>query len=160
MHSFVMMPLITLIWALVGYSLVFGEGSPFTGGFKYLFLEGVGKDPNGDYAGTIPQSTFMVYRLMFAIITPGLISGAFAERVKFSAMALFTALWSFVVYFPMAHMVWGKGGFLNAYSGGRNPVFRPCGRHRGSHQFRRVGVGVRAVPWQAARLSLRRYETA
>lgn len=123
MHSFIMMPLITLVWAIVGYSLVFGDATPFLGGFKYLFLEGVGKDPNADYAATIPQSTFMVYQLMFAIITPGLISGAFAERIKFSAMALFTVLWSFIVYFPMAHMVWGKNGFLNAYSGGTVPCF-------------------------------------
>jgi Amt family ammonium transporter len=123
MHSFIMMGLVTVIWAIVGYSLVFSEGSPFIGGLKYLFLDGVGKDPNSDYAATIPQGTFMVYQLMFAIITPGLISGAFAERIKFSAMALFTLLWAFVVYFPMAHMVWGKGGFLNAYSGGIIPCF-------------------------------------
>src|ERR1700704_4806362 len=84
MHSFIMMALITLIWAIAGYSLVFGEGIPFIGGLKYLFLEGVGKDPNGDYAGTIPQATFMVYQLMFAVITPALISGAFAERIRFS----------------------------------------------------------------------------
>src|SRR5438046_438605 len=118
MHSFLMMGLITVIWALVGYSLVFAEGNPFIGGLKYLFLNGVGKDPNADYAGTIPQATFMVYQLMFAVITPALISGAYAERMKFSAMTLFTTLWIFIVYFPMAHMVWGKGGFLNAYLGG------------------------------------------
>jgi ammonium transporter, Amt family len=122
MHSFVMMGLITLIWALVGYSLVFAEGNPFIGGLKYLFLNGVGKDPNADYAGTIPQATFMIYQLMFAVITPALISGAYAERIKFSAMCLFTTLWVFVVYFPMAHMVWGKGGLLNAYLGGTIPT--------------------------------------
>jgi Amt family ammonium transporter len=123
MHSFFMMALVTVIWALVGYSLVFAEGSPFIGGLKYLFLDGVGKEPNTDYAATIPQGTFMVYQLMFAIITPGLISGAFAERIKFSAMALFSTLWVLVVYFPMAHMVWGKGGLLNAYSGGAIRTF-------------------------------------
>src|SRR5947199_998751 len=123
MHSFVMMGLITVIWAFAGYSLVFAEGNPFIGGFKYLFLNGVGKDPNPDYAGTIPQQTFMVYQLMFAIITPALISGAFAERMKFSAMLLFSVLWSLLVYFPMAHMVWGKGGLLNAFSGGSIPSF-------------------------------------
>jgi Amt family ammonium transporter len=123
MHSFFMMALVTVIWALVGYSLVFAEGSPFIGGLKYLFLNGVGKEPNTDYAATIPQGTFMVYQLMFAIITPGLISGAFAERIKFSAMALFSTLWVLVVYFPMAHMVWGKGGLLNAYSGGAIRTF-------------------------------------
>ena len=123
MHSFIMMALVTVIWALVGYSLVFSEGTPFIGGLKYLFLHGVGADPNADYAGTIPQSTFMIYQMMFAVITPGLISGAYAERIKFSAMALFTTLWVLIVYFPMAHMVWGKGGLLNAYLGGSIPTF-------------------------------------
>ena len=121
MHSFFMMALITVIWAFVGYSLVFGEGAPFIGGLKYAFLNGVGAAPNADYSATIPQSTFMVYQLMFAIITPALISGAFAERMKFSALTLFMALWALIVYFPMAHMVWGKGGFLNAYLGGVIP---------------------------------------
>jgi Amt family ammonium transporter len=123
MHSFLMMGLITVIWAFVGYSLVFSEGNPFIGGLKYAFLNGVGTEPNADYAGTIPQLTYMVYQLMFAIITPALISGAYAERIKFSAMSLFTVLWVFVVYFPMAHMVWGKGGLLNAYLGGSIPTF-------------------------------------
>src|SRR5579863_2835142 len=123
MHSFLLMGLITVIWALVGYSLVFSEGVPFIGGLKYAFLNGVGTDPNPDYAGTIPHSTYMIYQLMFAVITPALISGAYAERIKFSAMLLFTTLWAFIVYFPMAHMVWGKGGFLNAYLGGRVPTF-------------------------------------
>jgi Amt family ammonium transporter len=88
-----------------------------------VFLNGVGSAPNPDYAGTIPQQTFMVYQLMFAIITPALITGAFAERMKFSAMLLFMTLWSLLVYFPMAHMVWGKGGLLNAYLGGKIPCF-------------------------------------
>src|SRR5665213_2866291 len=123
MHSFVMMALITVIWAIAGYSLVFDEGNPFIGGLKYLFLNGVGREPNPDYAGTIPQSTFMIYQLMFAVITPGLISGAYAERIRFRGMLLFTTLWVFVVYFPMAHMVWGKGGLLNAYLGGSIPTF-------------------------------------
>ncbi len=123
MHSFIMMALISVLWAIVGYSLVFSEGTPFIGGLKYLFLSGVGKEPNADYAATIPQGTFMIYQLMFAVITPALISGAYAERIKFSAMALFTTLWAFVVYFPMAHMVWGKGGLLNAYSGGSIATF-------------------------------------
>src|SRR5665213_4548962 len=123
MHSFVMMALITVIWAIAGYSLVFDEGNPFIGGLKYLFLNGVGREPNPDYAGTIPQSTFMIYQLMFAVITPGLISGAYAERIRFRGMLLFTTLWVFVVYFPMAHMVWGKGGLLNAFLGGAIPAF-------------------------------------
>jgi Amt family ammonium transporter len=123
MHSFLMMGLITVIWGLVGYSLTFSEGMPFIGGLKYAFLNGVGSDPNADYAATIPQTTYMVYQLMFAIITPALISGGYAERMKFSAMALFTTLWALIVYFPMAHMVWGKGGLLNAYLGGSIPTF-------------------------------------
>jgi Amt family ammonium transporter len=93
------------------------------GGGQYLFLHGVGGAPNADYAGTIPHQTFMIYQLMFAIITPALISGAVAERMKFSGMLLFMTLWSLIVYFPMAHMVWGKGGLLNASLGGKVPAF-------------------------------------
>jgi Amt family ammonium transporter len=123
MQSFILMALVTVIWAFAGYSLAFGEGSPFLGDLRYAFLNGVGSAPNADYAGTIPQQTFMVYQLMFAIITPALITGAFAERMKFSAMLLFMTLWALIVYFPMAHMVWGKGGLLNAYLGGKIPCF-------------------------------------
>jgi Amt family ammonium transporter len=123
MHSFILMALVTVIWAVAGYSLVFGEGMPMLGDLRYLFLSGVGSAPNADYAGTIPQQTFMIYQLMFAIITPALISGAFAERMKFSAVLLFMTLWVFIVYFPMAHMVWGKGGLLNAFTGGKFPCF-------------------------------------
>jgi Amt family ammonium transporter len=121
MHSFILMAVITVLWAIVGYSLAFGEGSPVLGDLRYLFLNNVGAAPNADYAATIPQQTYMVYQLMFAIITPALISGAFAERMKFSAMLLFTVLWALIVYFPLAHMVWGKGGLLNAFSGGKIP---------------------------------------
>jgi ammonium transporter, Amt family len=123
MQSFVLMAWITVLWAVCGYSLAFGEGLPFLGDLRYLFLNGVGSDPNSDYAATIPQQTFMVYQLMFAIITPALISGAFAERMRFSAMMLFMTLWALIVYFPMAHMVWGKGGLLNAFLGGAVPCF-------------------------------------
>ncbi len=123
MHSFILMAVVTVIWAVVGYSLAFGGSSPYIGNFQFAFLDGVGSAPNTDYAGTIPQATFMIYQLMFAIITPALISGTFAERMKFSAMLLFTVLWALIVYFPMAHMVWGKGGLLNAFSGGRFPCF-------------------------------------
>jgi len=122
MHSFILMAVVTVLWAVVGYSLAFGEGNSFIGGFQYLFLNGVGAAPNPDYAPTIPQQTFMVYQLMFAIITPALISGAFAERIKFSAMLLFSVIWTLIVYCPMAHMVWGKGGLLNA-SNGQVPCF-------------------------------------
>ena len=123
MQSFAMMALITLLWAVCGYSLVFGAGNPFIGDLRYLFLRGVGAEPNPLYAPTIPLQTFMIYQLMFAIITPALIAGAFAERVRFRAMVVFSMLWAFFVYFPVAHMVWGSGGFLNAFLGGKYPVF-------------------------------------
>jgi Amt family ammonium transporter len=118
MHSFAMTGIITVVWAFVGFSLCFSSGNWFIGGLHHLFLRGVGSAPDPAYAATIPLATFMIYQLMFAIITPALISGAFAERMKFSAMALFTLLWSLCIYAPMAHMVWGKDGFLNATVGG------------------------------------------
>src|SRR5215475_2535531 len=121
MQSFAMMALITVLWALVGYSLCFGGNGPVIGDFAHAFLRGVGAEPNPDYAGTIPQLTFMVYQLMFAVITPALITGATAERMKFSGTVLFMTLWFFFVYAPLAHMVWGKGGILNAALGGRFP---------------------------------------
>jgi Amt family ammonium transporter len=114
MQSFAMMCLVTVLWAIVGYSLAFGHGNAFVGGFEHLFLRGVGLAPNTDYAATIPEQTIMIYQLMFAIITPALICGAFAERMKFSSMAIFLSLWSLFVYCPMAHMVWGVGGLLNS----------------------------------------------
>ena len=123
MHSFALMGVVTVLWAIYGYSIAFGEGNRFFGGLQYLFLNGVGSAPNADYGATVPHETYMIYQLMFAIITPALISGAFAERMKFSAMLLFTCLWSTIVYFPMAHMVWGKGGLLNAFLGGKIPTF-------------------------------------
>jgi Amt family ammonium transporter len=123
MQSFILMALVTVLWAVCGYSLAFGEGSPYLGDLRHLFLNGVESAPNTDYAGTIPHQTYMVYQLMFAIITPALICGAFAERMKFSAMVLFSALWLLLVYCPMAHMVWGKGGLLNAFLGGAVPCF-------------------------------------
>jgi Amt family ammonium transporter len=117
MQSFAMMGLVTVLWAIAGYSLAFGHGNLFIGGFEHLFLRGVSLSPNPEYAPTIPEQTYMVYQLMFAIITPALITGAFAERMKFSAMAVFLSLWSLLVYCPMAHMVWGVGGLLNATGG-------------------------------------------
>ena len=122
MQSFALMALITVLWALVGYSLCFGGDGHFIGSFEHAFLRGVGANPNPDYAGTIPQTTFMVYQLMFAIITPALITGATAERMKFSGTVLFLTLWFLVVYVPLAHMVWGKGGLLNASLGGKFPT--------------------------------------
>jgi Amt family ammonium transporter len=122
MQTFAMMAVITVLWALVTYSLAFGEGNAFIGGLHNVFLKGVGLTPDPKYAATIPLQTFMVYQLMFAIITPALITGAFAERMKFSAMLVFMVLWALFVYSPMAHMVWGKGGLLNAALGGRFPT--------------------------------------
>ena len=122
MQSFAMMAIITVVWAIFGYSLSFGDGNALLGGLHNLFLRGVGAQPDPDYAATLPLQTFMIYQLMFAIITPALITGAFAERMKFSAMAVFMVLWSAIVYCPMAHMVWGKHGLLNASLGGRFPT--------------------------------------
>jgi Amt family ammonium transporter len=122
MQSFALMALISVLWALFGYSLAFGPGNNFIGGLQHLFLRGVGSQPQADYSTTIPHQTFMIYQLMFAIITPALICGAFAERMKFSAMVVFMVLWSVLVYDPMAHMVWGRGGLLNAALGGRFPT--------------------------------------
>ena len=112
MQSFAMIGLITLFWVICGYSLCFGHGNAILGGFEHVLLQGVSLAPNPEYAATIPEQTFMVYQMMFAIITPALITGAFAERVKFGSMAVFLLLWSVLVYCPMAHMVWGVGGLL------------------------------------------------
>ena len=114
MQSFVMMAVMTILWALVGYSLAFAPGNSIIGGLDHLFLNGVGTEPSG----SISHLTFMVFQLMFAIITPALITGAFAERMKFSALLIFVVLWAFIVYFPMAHMVWGPGGLMNEFDGG------------------------------------------
>ena len=122
MQSFALMAVVTVLWGLFSYSLSFGSGTSFIGGLENVFLRGVGAAPDVDYAATIPAQTFMVYQLMFAIITPALIAGAFAEGMKFSAMIAFMVFWSVVVYDPMAHMVWGKGGLLNASLGGRFPT--------------------------------------
>jgi len=122
MQSFALMALVTVLWAIIGYSLCFGSGNSFVGGFENVLLHNVTSQPDADYSATIPEQTFMVYQLMFAIITPALITGAIAERMKFSAMVLFMVLWSIIVYAPMAHMVWGKGGLLNASLGGHFPT--------------------------------------
>jgi Amt family ammonium transporter len=121
MQSFVLMAVVTVLWAFYGYSIAFAKGNPFFGNLSFAFLKGVGTSPSA-YAATIPHQTFMMFQLMFAIITPALITGAFAERMKFSAMLLYTSLWATIVYFPLAHMVWGDGGFLNAFLGGKVPA--------------------------------------
>jgi Amt family ammonium transporter len=106
--------LVTILWWLCGYSLVFGEGgSPFFGSLKHVFMEGVTSAPDTNYCYWVSENVFSMYQLMFAIITPALIVGAIAERMKFSAIMLFVALWMFVVYFPLAHMVWGVDGLMN-----------------------------------------------
>jgi Amt family ammonium transporter len=123
MHSLVLMALISAVWMVYGYSMAFAPGSAFCGNpFTHLFLKGVGGAPDGDYAGTIPAQTFMLFQMMFAIITPALISGAVAERVKFSAYVLFMLLWVTLIYLPLCHMVWGTGGFFNWQLGGKIPV--------------------------------------
>jgi len=107
--------MVTVIWWAVGYSLVFGKsfGSPIFGGSEYFFLKGVTSAPNTDYSFWVSQNVFAMYQLMFAIITPALIVGAIAERMKFTAIMTFIAIWMFVVYIPMAHMVWGITGLMN-----------------------------------------------
>src|SRR6266700_3649702 len=105
--------LVAILWWAVGYSLVFSRGSPFFGGFRFAFLRGVDARPNGDYSYWVSQNVFSMYQLMFAIITPALIIGAVAERMKFAAVLAFVAVWMFVVYFPIAHMVWGIDGWMN-----------------------------------------------
>jgi Amt family ammonium transporter len=104
---------VTIIWWAVGYSLTFASGSPVIGGLKFAGLEGVGPAPNTDYAYWVSQNVFSMYQLMFAIITPALIVGAIAERMKYSAVMAFIVAWMFIVYFPLAHMVWGIDGFMN-----------------------------------------------
>jgi Amt family ammonium transporter len=105
--------LVTILWWAVGYSITFHSGKPYWGALDWKFLHGVDSSPNGDYSGWVSHNVFSMYQLMFAIITPALIVGAIAERIKFSAILLFVALWMFVVYFPLAHMVWGVDGFMN-----------------------------------------------
>ncbi len=123
MHTLFLMALMTLLWLVYGYSMSFGEGNAFFGNpMKYFLLRGVGAEPNTDYAATIPHQSFMLFQMMFAIITPALITGAFAERIKFRAFVLFMIIWATLVYFPLAHMVWGKGGFFNWALGGKIPV--------------------------------------
>lgn len=115
LHSFVAIAVISVQWVLIGYSLSFGPDiGGFIGGLDWFGLNGVGLEPNPDYAPTIPHLAFMIYQCMFAVITPALISGAFAERMKFSAYMLFILLWSTLVYDPVAHWIWGAGGWLKA----------------------------------------------
>lgn len=124
MHSLILMALISALWMVFGYSLAFAPGNAFFGNpLTHLFLRGVGAAPDPAYAGTVPAESFMLFQMMFAIITPALISGAVAERVKFKGYVAFMLLWTVVVYLPLCHMVWGQGGFFNwASTGCRIPV--------------------------------------
>ena len=118
MHSFIIVALISVQWVLWGYSLAFGpDQGGIIGSLAWFGLNGVGTDPNPDYAATIPHQAFMVYQLMFAIITPALITGTFAERVKFSTFIFFILLWATFIYDPLAHWVWGKGGWIGINGG-------------------------------------------
>lgn len=113
MQSFFVLCLISIQWVLFGYSLAFGpDKGHFIGSLEWMGLKGVGMAPNPAYASTIPHLLFMVYQMMFAVITPGLITGAFAERMKFSTYVIFTLLWATLVYDPVCHWVWGDGGWL------------------------------------------------
>jgi len=112
MQCFIIMCVLGVQWVLFGYSLSFAPAKGFWGGFSWFGLHGVGLEPYPDYAATIPHQAFMIFQAMFAIITPALIIGAFAERMKFSAFLIFTLLWATFVYDPLCHWVWGIGGFL------------------------------------------------
>jgi Amt family ammonium transporter len=115
MHSFFLLALVTVLWVTVGYSLAFAPsvgGFGLVGGLDFAFLRGVGAAPDPNYAPTIPAMLFMAFQMMFAVITPALISGAFAERKRFASFVLFAALWSIFVYAPLAHWVWGVGGWI------------------------------------------------
>ncbi len=111
MQSFFVLGLVSVIWAVIGYSLAFAPGGRFIGGTAWAWLRGVGQSPS-EYASTVPHLAFMVFQLMFAVITPALITGAFAERMKFSGFLVFVSLWSVFVYSPICHWVWGKGGWI------------------------------------------------
>ena len=113
MQSVVAIGVVSLLWAVLGYSLAFGpDVGHVIGSLSWVGLHGVGQAPNADYAPTIPALAFMIYQGMFAVITPALITGAFAERMKFSSFVVFTALWTLLVYSPVAHWVWGTGGWI------------------------------------------------
>ncbi len=145
--------LVTILWWAVGYSLVFSPGSPFFGGLRFAFLRGVGAQPNGNYSQWVSHDIFAMYQLMFAIITPALIIGAVAERMKFAAVLLFMGVWMFAVYFPIAHMVWGIDGWMNGvanplakitaidFAGGMSCTCRQDGRRSFCAFFSGIGWG-------------------
>lgn len=113
MQSFIILCLISVQWVLWGYSLAFGpDKGHLIGGLEWLGLNGVGLEPNADYGATVPHQAFMIFQMMFAVITPALITGAFAERMKFSSFLVFTLLWATLIYDPLAHWVWAVGGWV------------------------------------------------
>ena len=156
MTSFAVTCLVTILYAIVTYSMAFTTGSPFIGGFSRCFLQGILSDistgigtPNG-LAVTIPETVYMCFQMTFAIITPALIAGAFAERMKFSAMLWFIGLWAVLVYAPIAHWVWGADGFMsNGNSDAMVQGARLRRRHRRAYQRRRRRSDVRDLPRQA-----------
>jgi Amt family ammonium transporter len=154
MHSFILVGVVTVQWVLWGYSVAFGpDVGGFFGSLAWVGLNGVGVEPNADYAATIPHMTFMVYQMMFAIITPALITGAFAERAKFSTFLVFMILWTTIVYDPLAHWVWGVKGWLRElgaldFAGG-TVVHISSGASAlvAAIMFgRRIGYGLEAMP--------------
>ncbi|NUM59142.1 MAG: ammonium transporter [Bdellovibrionaceae bacterium] len=117
-QNFAALGVVGILWLVCGYTLAFGtKGFGFLGSFDYTFLNGVGQEPFADYSSTIPHVLFMLFQCMFAVITPILITGAIAERVKFTGLLVFTGLWSLIVYSPVAHWVWGVGGFIRTLGG-------------------------------------------
>ena len=154
MHSFIIVAVISLQWALWGYSLAFGPDiGGLIGSSDWFGLNGVGPNPNPDYAATIPHAAFMIYQMMFAVITPALITGAFAERVKFSAFLVFIVLWATFIYDPLAHWVWGVKGWMREmgaldFAGG-TVVHISSGASALVAAFlfgKRIGYGFEAMP--------------
>ena len=154
MHSFIIVAVISLQWALWGYSLAFGPDiGGLIGSSDWFGLNGVGPNPNPDYAATIPHAAFMIYQMMFAVITPALITGAFAERVKFSAFLVFIVLWATFIYDPLAHWVWGVKGWMREmgaldFAGG-TVVHISSGASALVAAFlfgKRIGYGTEAMP--------------
>jgi len=137
MHSFVAIALVSVQWILFGYSLAFGPDiNGIIGNLSWAGLTGVGLTPNADYAPTVPHLAFMIYQAMFAVITPALISGAFAERIKFSAYIIFTLVWTTIVYDPVAHWVWGPAGGSGSSACSISRAASWSTRHQGSPRSR------------------------
>ncbi len=140
MQSFFMLCMVSVQWVLIGYSLAFGpDFHHIVGGLQWIGLHGVWMTPDADYAGTIPHLLFCMFQMMFAVITPALITGAFAERMKFATFAIFSILWATLVYDPIAHWVWGSGRLA-----AEPRRARLCRRHRGAYFV--GGIGARLRP--------------